>query len=157
MTVRTTTAEDEAPIIRLCERGGVFKPEEIGVVKELLGIYLRQPGQSAYQFFSADEGGAIVGFACCGPTSMTTNNFELYWIATDKNALRGGIGSALLRAVEAEARTARRRWLNIVTSSTEPYAPARAFYERHGYAPVTRIADYYAEGDDLIWYRKALA
>jgi ribosomal protein S18 acetylase RimI-like enzyme len=144
LNVRPTTQADVAPILQIVEQGGVFNAEESDAVRDLLDYYFRKPDQDEYLWLTAEDGGRVLGFACYGRIALTQRNYELNWIATDRNALRGGVGSALLRAVED-------------TSATGPYAAARAFYERHGYHVVARIPDYYADGDDLLMYRKRLA
>ena len=97
-----------------------------------------------------------MGFACYGRVALTQKNYELNWIATAPDAARRGVAGALLHAVEEIARAHGARFLNLETSATSPYAPARAFYDRHGYAVVARLPDYYADGDDMLIYRKAL-
>lgn len=156
MIVRPTVASDADSILAIVEQGGVFNDEEAVVVGELLDYYYRHDEQDEYLFLTADDDGRVLGFACYGRIALTRRNYELNWIATDPYARRGGIGSALLQTVEALSRQRGARYLNLETSSLEPYAAARAFYDRHGYLVVARIADYYDDGDDMLIYRKAL-
>jgi hypothetical protein len=44
----------------------------------------------------------------------------------------------------------------VETSGRRDYAPTRAFYERAGYRPEARLADFYAPGDDKWIYVKPL-
>ncbi len=156
MNIRPTTHTDHDAIVAIVEQGGVFNDEEAAMVRQLLDYYFREPEQDEYLFVTAEEDGHVFGFASYGRIALTQKNYELNWIATDRNVLRGGVGSALLRAVEDISRERGGRFLNLETSSTEPYAAARAFYDRHGYAIVAHIPDYYADGDDMIVYRKEL-
>lgn len=156
MRIRPTTKADLEAIANIVAQGGVFNEEEAQMVRDLLAYYFRESDQDEYLFISAEEDGRVIGFACYGRIALTKHNYELNWIATGKNALRGGVGSALLRAVEDLSRERGGRYVNLQTSTTEPYAPARAFYARHGYAVVAHIPDYYADGDDLLIYRKTL-
>ncbi len=156
MKVRPTVPEDFAAIVEIVEGGSVFNAEEAEMVRSLLDYYFRALQQDEFLFLSAEENGHVLGFASYGRIALTKYNYELNWIATAKHALRGGVGSALLRAVEDRARQYGGRYLNLETSATEAYAAARAFYERHGYQLVAQIADYYDEGDDMLIYRKAL-
>lgn len=48
------------------------------------------------------------------------------------------------------------RLLLIETSSLPHYEPTRRFYLKHGYERSCAIADYYADGDDLVVFRKRL-
>ena len=48
------------------------------------------------------------------------------------------------------------RILLIETSSLPHYEPTRAFYVKHGYLPDAVLHDYYADGDDMVVFRKRL-
>ncbi len=156
MIVRPTTRADVEALANIVERGGVFNAEEAETVRDLLDYYFRKAEQDEYLFLTAEHDGRVLGFACYGRIALTRRNYELNWIAADRNSLRSGVGSALLRAVENLSRERGGRYLNLETSASEPYAPAQAFYVRHGYTVVARIPDYYADGDDMLMYRKAL-
>ncbi len=156
MNIRPTTEADARPIVEIVSLGGVFNVEEAEMVEQLLDYYLRTPEQDEYLFITADDDGQVAGFACYGRIALTQKNYELNWIATDQRVLRKGVGSVLLKSVEDLSRGRGGRFLNLETSSTEPYAAARAFYERHGYAVIARIPDYYADGDTMLIYRKPL-
>jgi len=66
------------------------------------------------------------------------------------------VGSALLRHVEEEIRREQGRLLLIETSSLPHYEPTRRFYAKHGYEQAAVIADYYADRDDMVVFRKRL-
>jgi ribosomal protein S18 acetylase RimI-like enzyme len=99
--------------------------------------------------FLAVEDAAVVGFALCereeggSPTWQWPLDFlsivDLVVLPTHRGR---GVGEALLRAVEDEART--REVAAIDINAAAPNAAARRFYERHGY----RV--------DLVTYRKPL-
>jgi ribosomal protein S18 acetylase RimI-like enzyme len=154
--IRPTTEADGAAIIAIVAQGGVFTSEESEAVEQLLDYYYRTPVQDEYLFITAEEAGQVLGFACYGRIALTQKNYELNWIASDQRTLRKGAGTSLLRAVEDLSRERGGRFLNLETSTTEPYAAARAFYDRHGYYVVAQIPDYYADGDGMLIYRKVL-
>ena len=156
MKIRPTTRADAEAITHIVTQGGVFDDDEAREVRALLDYYFDDTGQDEFLFLTVVKADCVVGFACYGRIALTKHNYELNWIATAKEALRGGVGSALLRAVEDIARERGGRYLNLETSATAPYAPARAFYERHGYHIVARIPDYYDDGDEMVMYRKQL-
>ena len=140
----------------MVEHGGVFTTEEARAVEGLLDYFFRTADQDEYLFITAEDDGRPAGFACYGRIALTQKNFELNWIATDPAAVRKGVGTELLRAVEDFSRERGGRFLNLETSSTEPYAAARAFYDRHGYTVVAVIPDYYSDGDAMLIFRKEL-
>jgi ribosomal protein S18 acetylase RimI-like enzyme len=156
LEIRPTTQADADAITRIVAQGGVFDDDEAREVRALLDYYLEDTGQDEFLFLTATDAARVVGFACYGRIALTKYNYELSWIATAKEALRGGVGSALLQAVETCAREKGGRYLILETSISPLYAPARAFYERHGYHVVARIPDYYDDGDAMVMYRKRL-
>lgn len=87
----------------------------------------------------ADEG-RIVGFALGW---VAADEAELANIAVDDRWRREGVGSRLLTrfAREVARRGAARIWLEVRESN----APARRFYEGHGFARVGRRHDYYED------------
>jgi GNAT superfamily N-acetyltransferase len=148
---------ERAAILAVAERTGVFTPEEVATVAELFDGYCASPEKSGYNFLSARAvDGAVLGFACWGPTSLSQGAADLYWIATDPAAQGQGVAAALFHAVEAAVRAAG-RWLVVIwTSSRREYAPARAFYQRVGAELAMQLADFYDRGDDLCVFVRRL-
>lgn len=132
----------------------MFRPDEVAIALELLDDSLA--GDDAYRFLGAYTGDELVGYACWGPTPGTQGTADLYWIVVDPAQQGQGVGTDLLRAVEATLVADQARLLVVETSSRAEYAPTRAFYERRGYAPAARLPGYYAPGDDLVIYLKDL-
>lgn len=86
----------------------------------------------------AVEGGEALGFACY---STYDGVMQLIWLAVERNHQGRGIGTALLKWVENEARGHGLRLIQIETlpdeDSYEPYKLTRKFYYDNGF---TRIA-----------------
>jgi ribosomal protein S18 acetylase RimI-like enzyme len=87
---------------------------------------------------------------------MTDRTWDLYWIAVSKQTQAKGIGGKLLKHVEDDIRGKQGRILLIETSALPHYELTRKFYLKHGYDQESRIRDYYADGDDLVVFRKRL-
>jgi GNAT superfamily N-acetyltransferase len=158
MTVELSQPADRAPILELARDVGVFDAEELDAVAELFDGYLRDPIQSGYNFLTdrAPESGAVLGFACWGPTSLSRGAADLFWIATAQHAQGGGVAAGLFRAVEAAVRAAG-RWLIVIWTSSRPeYEAARRFYQRMGCELASQIADFYDRGDDLVVFVRRL-
>ena len=158
MTVEPSRPDDRAPILEVARGLGVFDAEEVDVVAELFDGYLRDPVQSGYNFLSKrdPQTGAVLGFACWGPTSLSRGATDLYWIATARDVQGRGVGADLFRAVEAAVR-ASGRWLLVIWTSSRPdYEPARRFYQRMGCELASQIADFYDHGDDLVVFVRRL-
>jgi ribosomal protein S18 acetylase RimI-like enzyme len=105
---------------------------------------------------TADQDGALVGFAYFAPAAMTDRTWYLYWIAVAKQLHRRGLGSSILGACEVAIADLNGRLLLIETSSLPHYQPTRDFYLRHGYRQIAAMSDYYADGDDMVVFGKRL-
>ncbi|HZE74952.1 MAG TPA: GNAT family N-acetyltransferase [Gemmatimonadales bacterium] len=109
-----------------------------------------------YTALGADAEGRLVGWICWGPTPCTLGTYDLYWMAVDPAAQRGGVGTALLVEMERQL-VGRARLIVVETAGRADYAATRGFYESRGYRPTARIPEFYAPGDDLVIYTKLLA
>jgi GNAT superfamily N-acetyltransferase len=158
MTIELSRPDDRAPILMVARDVGVFDAEEVDVVAELFDGYLHDPIQSGYNFISDrdPDTGALLGFACWGPTSLSRGAADLYWIATAREAQGRGVAARLFHAVESATRAAG-RWLIVIWTSSRPsYAAARGFYLRMGCELSLQLADFYDRGDDLVVFVRRL-
>ena len=87
---------------------------------------------------------------------MTDRTWYLYWIAVTKHTQARGIGGTLLQYVEDDIREQRGRILLIETSSLPYYDLTRKFYVKHDYEQAAVIDDFYADGDNLVVFRKRM-
>lgn len=87
---------------------------------------------------------------------MTDGTNNLLLIAVHPDHQGRGIGQSLMREVETSLAGDRQRVLLVETSGLPEFARTRAFYNRLGYREEARVRDYYAEGDDMIVFWKAL-
>jgi len=154
--ITQATEKDREALLAIATDVGIFTPTEIACVDELLQAYLTQPDHGGYDFWVYRNGQGVLGFACYGPHPLTEGTFDLYWLCTARKAQGQGIGGALLHRVEEEVRTQGGRLLLAETSSTLAYAPARRFYEGHGFRYESVVHDFYSPSDDLLIYAKRL-
>ncbi|HST26258.1 MAG TPA: GNAT family N-acetyltransferase [Gaiellaceae bacterium] len=143
---------DAGALHALVEATGVFTPEEIGVACELID----SGEDDDYRLLVAEDQGAVAGYVCWGRALFSDGSWDLYWIAVHPDRQRQGVGGALVAAAEADARAEAGRTMLVETASEPSYEPTRRFYERHGYAEVARLPDFYAVGDDKVIYAKRL-
>ncbi len=149
--------KDGAEILRIAANSGVFDPVEIETVAELWNEFMRKgPEASGYHFIVSRDDEVITGFACFGPRALTEGTFDLYWIAVDPVARRGGVGKSLLRYVEQAVIERHGRLIFIETSGLENYSSTRRFYLSVGYEQEASIRDFYRPGDDLVIFTKHL-
>jgi ribosomal protein S18 acetylase RimI-like enzyme len=155
--IRPVLPNDTPPLLHLAEGTGAFKPLEIQALREVLDDYHTTNQAQGHRAAGYEQDGELVGFVYFAPAAMTDRAWSLWWIVVGKAHQAGGIGGQLLRHAEEEIRGERGRVLFIETSSLPHYEPTRRFYLKHGYIEAARLADYYAAGDDLLFYRKEMA
>ena len=100
--------------------------------------------------------GSAAGFSYTVPEDLTDGAWNMRALAVSPALQGSGLGSALVRATEAELRQMGGRLLIVDTSGTDDFAVTRRFYRRNGYAEEARIRDFWAEGADKVTYRKSL-
>lgn len=147
---------DIAAIRRLVAESGYFTGEETAIAAELVEERVRRGRISGYEFILTEIGGRIAGYACFGPIPGTEQRFDLYWIVVDESHRGTGLGRRILARVEAAVRRQGGERLYAETSSTEQYAPTRAFYDATGFKKVAELPDFYRAGDGNLFYMKEL-
>jgi GNAT superfamily N-acetyltransferase len=154
--VRTATPAHIPAIQALSVATGLLSIDEAA---ELLAI--APEGDSAAAWLVAvDVLGAVVGAACCAREPVSDRVWNLHLLAVDPSRQGRGVGTRLL--AQLEARLAGRTddpgsSLLIETSSTESFAPIRAFYTRRGYVQVGQVPSYYGPEDDKVVLWKSLS
>src|SRR5579884_135368 len=155
--IRPTTSAETPALLDLARTTGVFKPHEIDALQEVLDDYHAGNIAEGHRSISFEKDGRVIGFAYYAPAAMTDRTWYLYWIAVTKQTQAKGIGSTLLRHAENDIRKRNGRVLFIETSSLPHYEPTRRFYLKHGYEMTGQLRDYYADGDDMVVFRKRMS
>jgi len=155
VVIRALESTDVPSLVALVEASGVFRPEEVEIAREVLEAAAAKGDASGY-FCGVASGDDPTGFACWGPTPCTVGTFDLYWLVVHPRSQGRGAASRLLDEAEADVRRRGGRQLIAETSSTDPYTPARSFYESRGFRAAARVPDFYRVGDDKVVYVKPL-
>ncbi len=153
MNIIALTKEHQVEMTKLLEAITIFTEDEVEVVNELLDTYLFNENQKDYLFFATREyDDSLSSFICYGPTPMTKNTFDLYWLGTHPNQRGKGLAHGLIRHMKNYMNEQKARLIRVETSSKELYAETQAFYDRLKFKEAARITDFYQDGDDLITY-----
>jgi GNAT superfamily N-acetyltransferase len=152
--IRPTIPVDTPSLLMLAKETNVFKPIEIQALNEVLDDFHASDCAAGHLCVTYVQDGAPIGFAYYAPTAMTDRNWCMYWIVVKKANHAQGIGGEMLRYAEAEITRQNGRLLIIETSSLPHYEATRRFYLKHNYEVISRIPDWYAEGDVMIMFRK---
>jgi ribosomal protein S18 acetylase RimI-like enzyme len=154
--IRPITPADTPALRALAAGTGVFKPLELDALVEVLDDYHAANRDAGHVAVTLERAGRPAGFAYYAPAAMTDRTWYLYWIAVDKATHAQGLGSDLLRRAEADVAAAGGRLFLIETSSLPHYDLTRKFYLKHGYDQAAVLRDYYADGDDMVVFRKRI-
>ena len=111
---------------------------------------LRDP---AVTLWSAWDGDDLLGLGAL--KELDADHGELKSMRTAPAHLRRGVARAMLEHLVAEGRARGYSRLSLETGSNEPFAPARALYERAGFKPCGPFADY-TDVDFSRYYRLEL-
>ena len=162
MNIRPAVPADRPRILEILTTTARFTRQEIGWAMELVDLAFERPAKKEYVVHVLEEPDSgpnrmVQGYVLFGPTPMTDDVFDLYWIAVDPKRQGQGFGQILLRFVENEVRRESGRMLLIETSSKRSYAPTIRFYQQAGYREISRIKDFYRIEDDKVVFCKQLA
>jgi ribosomal protein S18 acetylase RimI-like enzyme len=135
---------------------GFFNSAEVDIAVELVEDRLAFGDASGYFFVFAEEAGRVLGYTSYGPIAGTAESFDLYWIAIQGDQQGRGLGRILMSETERMIRKAGGRRVYAETSGRPQYEPTRLFYERLGFAQEAQLKDFYAPGDDKVFYVKVL-
>ena len=131
-----------------------FHEEEIRVAMELVNIAASDQEQKDYNLFIYEEDGMILGYHCTGKRPLTDGVYDLYWIVTNPEYGKKGIGKKLLEHAEGFVNENKGRWLLAETSSKDSYSATRNFYMRNNYSIICEIKDFYSIDDSMIVFGK---
>ena len=151
--IRPATRSDAAAVIDLAVAAGLFAADDTALLTKTLAAYF--DGADDGQRCVIDEGERL-GVAYYAPAPATSGTWYLTMIAVRPDRHGRGRGAALLRHVERALQVAGTRALLVETSGAAAYARTRGFYAKCGYESEARIRDFYAAGEDLVVFRKAL-
>ncbi len=148
--------DDIVRVREIVESTGFFYDHEVEIAAELVEERYNKGESSGYYFIFAELDGITVGYSCFGPITMSKTCFDLYWIATHNDYRGKGIGR---RVLEETCRMAREMGCSIIiaeTSGLPHYEPTRAFYRSNSFELEASLKDFYAMGDDKLFYTKRI-
>jgi D-alanine-D-alanine ligase len=159
--MRTTFRYDVAPsdmqtVAAIVASTGFFNAAEVGIAVELVEDRLAFGDASGYFFVFAEQAGQVLGYTCYGPIAGTDGSFDLYWIANHRDHQGRGLGRVLMQETERLIRDLGGRRVYAETSGRPQYEPTRLFYERLGFFRETHLQDFYAPGDDKVFFVKVI-
>jgi GNAT superfamily N-acetyltransferase len=154
---RTTPKHDDIKRIReIVVSTGFFYDHEVEIAVELIEERLTKGESTGYHFVFAEVDDVTIAYSCFGPITMSKTSFDLYWIVTHGDFRGKGIGKKLLEETFKSARLMGCSIIIAETSGLEHYSPTRAFYDRNNFTLEARLKDFYAVGDDKLFYTQRI-
>jgi ribosomal protein S18 acetylase RimI-like enzyme len=154
--IRPIQPSDTPALLAMARATEAFKPIEIQALHEVLDDYHAQNAAAGHRAVALEADGKVVGFAYFAAAAMTDRTWSLWWIVVNRDVQARGIGGKLLQYVEATVRSVEGRQLIIETSSQPKYELTRQFYLKYGYTQIAAVANYYADGDDMLFFAKRM-
>jgi ribosomal protein S18 acetylase RimI-like enzyme len=113
-------------------------------------------GKNNHRYWYIEDRGEIIAAIGVRENKYGSGGYEMDsdYFAVHKNYRKHGLATQLLYEVEKFIKENNGRYLHVISCDIDSYAPARAFYEKHGYKKVAEIPDYYVEGEGRIDYFK---
>ena len=149
------TAEDLKTVRDIVASTGFFEgaPDEIDIAVELVQEALDKGcSPETYCFLFLEDGGKTIGYSCYARTPCTLGTFGLYWIVVHNDRRDQGLGKILMNQTVDRIKKLGASKVVAETSGREQYLPTRKFYESCGFKLEASLKDFYAEGDDCLFY-----
>jgi len=154
--IRPPTRRDKSAIMDIVRTTLEFDEMDKVVAEELVEAYLADGTESGYHILVAEADARVSGYVCYGPTPLTENTWDVYWLTVAREKHGKGIGTALLTAAESNIKKAKGRMILIETESHTSYEKTQQFYLKRGYTVVCNIPDFYKVGHGKLAYQKLL-
>lgn len=154
--IRPITQHDSSAVAALSVDAGLFPPEDIAFLEEMMVNYFSGNQANGHQCIIDEEHDALLGVAYYEPALATDRTWYLTMIGVRRDLQGQGHGAALMQHVEDSLKTDGQRILLVETSGTPEFTLTRRFYVKLGYEEEARVRDYYAPSDDMVLFRKLL-
>lgn len=152
VSIRPTAQGDLTELKCIIDAADLFPSE---MLDEMVAPFLADAHHESRWLTSSVARGAVA-VAYYVPERMTTGTWNLLLVAVHPDCQGRGVGSGLMRYVEADLASSDARLLLVETSGSPTFAATRAFYRHIGYGEEARIRDFYQPGEDKIVFRKVL-
>jgi ribosomal protein S18 acetylase RimI-like enzyme len=154
--IRPTTPAETPTLLAIAESTGVFSPLDLEALRGVLADFHAGHDTETHVLVSYEKDARVIGFAYYAPASMTDRTWYLWWIAVSKQVQARGVGKQLLDHLERDIRSRHGRLLVLETSGLPSYELTRRFYLKNGFDQAAVVKDYYADGHDMVVFRKRL-
>lgn len=153
LTIKPSTVEDNHAILEIARKTRLFDEDELSGLDGIFSQFVDGSLREDHYWVTLHEE-KPVGVAYFAPENYSNRVWNLYFIATNNEGDRRGLGTELIRYIE-EFLLLRGERMLLVETSSKLEGPAK-FYVKQGFQQEGRIRDFYGDGDDKIIFRKKL-
>jgi ribosomal protein S18 acetylase RimI-like enzyme len=152
MLVRLSTTADIGSLAKIADATQLFPGEMLsGMMEDFLS-----DSSSHDLWLTCETNGQAEGFCYAVPEKLTDGTWNMLALAVHPAQQGKGMGSAIVRFLEAALLARGERVVIADTSGTPEFEPTRQFYRKNGYHEEARIRDFWAAGNDKVVFWKAL-
>jgi ribosomal protein S18 acetylase RimI-like enzyme len=152
MNIRPSTSSDVPSLANVADASQLFPGE---MLPEMIGGFL-SGGEIHDVWLTYELEGEAVGFCYAVPEKLTDGTWNMLAIAVHPANQGKGVGSAVVRRLEATLLSRGQRILIADTSGTPEFEQTREFYRKNGYLEEARILDFWGAGNDKVVFWKRL-
>ena len=154
--IRLVLPADTSELLAMTAGTGLFTPADVETLDGVLAEYHDETAAQGHRCYVFEQDGSPIGFTYLAPAPMTDRTWDLWWIVVGKQTQARGLGGKLLHHAEEVARAEKGRLMEVPTSSLPSYDLTRRFYLKNGYEVAAVLKDHYADGHDMVIFRKRL-
>lgn len=109
---------------------------------------------SNHRYWYVEDHGVIVAAMGVRQNELTSGGYQMDqdYLAVHREYRRKGLASRLMNQVIQYVRDQGGRYIHVVSSDIDSYAPARSFYEKFGFVKAGTMPNYYELGDGRVDY-----
>lgn len=152
MNIRPSVFSDVPSLAGVADASQLFPGE---MLPEMISGFLSGSASNDI-WLTYERDGHAVAFCYAVPEKLTDGAWNMLAIAVHPENQGAGVGSAIVRHLEAALSSRSQRILIADTSGTLEFEQTRAFYRKNGYVEEARIRDFWASGNDKIVFWKRL-
>jgi len=158
-SIRVPAMSEVEQIKRLAIDTDMFAIEEVGFFDETLAGFFDGSLEDHHWLVVEGSDGQVNAAAYYAPEPFSDRMWNLYFISVSPDHQSQGLGTSLIGAIEARLSDRGEEVAQVLiveTSSTDQYAPTRAFYRKLGFDEEARIRQFYGPTDDKVVFWKSL-
>ena len=157
LRIRNINVTDRGKIYNIIQNDEIFTSGEIELFLFRMDIFLFEKEQKLFKVIIVeDKIKEVQGYAVFGTDPATVGMFQIYKIASSPLANQKGVFERLLIYIEKQIKKRNGRIIIVEISSHTRYRSHFKFYLNNNYIVISKITDFYAQGEHKLILSKYL-